>query len=155
MGIDKNFERAFAKALIAAGQQLPTGGKIFISVKDEHKEAVVAIAKLAMEVGFDIIATEGTQKALAKGGVESKRLLKISEGRPNAGDLITNKELGLIFVTTQGDEPDVRDGRDLRRQALAYSVPVITTLPGMKATLVSIKAFKEGGLEQVPLQDYF
>ena len=82
-------------------------------------------------------------------------MLKIQEGRPNATDLMKNKEIAMMFITSTGDEPDIRDGKNLRRSALALKIPVITTLAGAKATTQALAGMKSGPLLQVPLQDYF
>ena len=89
---------------------------------------------IAQELGYNIIATKGTAAALKEGGVEAEVVLKIQEGRPNATDLMKNGEIAMMFITSTGDEPDVRDGKNLRRAALALKIPVITTVAGAKAT---------------------
>jgi carbamoyl-phosphate synthase large subunit len=156
MGIDTTFAKAYAKAAIAAGQRLPESGNVFISMMDKYKDAAVPIAKELSELGYGILATYHTAAVLRREGVQNvQSVLKIQEGRPNAGDMLKNKEIQMMFVTTAGDEADVRDGRDLRRLALANKVPLITTVAGAKATVQALRGMKEGGLEQVPLQDYF
>jgi len=156
MGIDTTFAKAYAKAAIAAGQRLPGSGNVFISMMDKYKDAAVPIAKELSDLGYGILATYHTAAVLRKEGVNVQSVLKIQEGRPNAGDMLKNKEIQMMFITTAGDEADVRDGRDLRRLALAAKVPLITTVAGAKATVQALKGMKEGGgLEQVPLQDYF
>jgi carbamoyl-phosphate synthase large subunit len=82
-------------------------------------------------------------------------VLKIQEGRPNAADLMRNGDIALMLITSTGDEPDVRDGRDLRRLALALKVPAVTTLAGAKATAQALAGMRAGPLQQVPIQDYF
>ena len=157
MGLDKTFAKAYAKAAIAAGQRLPDTGNVFISMMDKYKDAAVPIAKELSELGYGILATYHTAAVLRREGVQNvQSVLKIQEGRPNAGDMLKNGEIQMMFVTTAGDEADVRDGRDLRRLALAAKVPLITTVAGAKATVQALRGMKEGGgLEQVPLQDYF
>lgn len=157
MGLDKTFAKAYAKAAIAAGQRLPDSGNIFISMMDKYKDAAVPIAKELAEMGYGIMATYHTAAMLRKEGVPNvQSVLKIQEGRPNAGDLLKNGEIQMMFVTSAGDEADVRDGKDLRRLALGAKVPLITTVAGAKATVQALRGMKEGGgLEQVPLQDYF
>lgn len=107
------------------------------------------------ELGYDIVATGGTAAALKAGGVDCEVVLKIQEGRPNAADLLKNKEISLMFITSTGDEPDVRDGKNLRREALGLKIPVVTTVAGAKATVQALAGMKRGPLRQVPLQDYF
>ena len=157
MGLDATFAKAYAKAAIAAGQRLPESGNVFISMMDKYKDAAVPIAKELAEMGYGIMATYHTASLLRKEGVPNvQSVLKIQEGRPNAGDLLKNGEIQMMFVTSTGDEADVRDGRDLRRLALGAKVPLITTVAGAKATVQALRGMKEdGGLEQVALQDYF
>ena len=156
MGIDVSFPRAFAKAAIAAGQRLPLSGTVFISMQDKYKEAIVPAAKKLAELGYGIVATTHTADALAAAGVPRvQRVLKIQEGRPSAADLMRNDQIQMMIITSSGDEDDVRDGRDLRRLALAHKVPIITTIAGANATVGALEALQEGSLEQVPLQDYF
>jgi carbamoyl-phosphate synthase large subunit len=157
MGLDTSFAKAYAKAAIAAGQRLPESGNVFISMMDRYKEEVVPIAKELADMGYGVLATQNTAKVLTDNGVPNvKTILKIQEGRPNAGDLLKNGDIQMMFITTAGDEADVRDGRDLRRLALGAKVPLITTVAGASATVQALRGMKEpGGLEQVPLQDYF
>lgn len=97
----------------------------------------------------------GTAKALKEAGVPAATVLKIKEGRPNAGDLMRNGQIQMMIITSTGDEPDVRDGKDLRRLALSMKVPIITTLAGARATAQALQGLKSGPLEQKPLQDFF
>ncbi|KDD75698.1 L chain of carbamoyl-phosphate synthase [Helicosporidium sp. ATCC 50920] len=156
MGIDATFSRAFAKAAIAAGQNLPRGGAAFFSVADEHKVHVAAVAKDLHALGFEILATAGTADALERGGVPKvKRVLKIQEGRPSTADFVKNGQVQLMVITSTGKEADLADGRDLRRLALAHKVPLVTTVAGAKATAGALRALRDGDLEQKPLQSYF
>jgi carbamoyl-phosphate synthase large subunit len=157
MGLDKTFAKAYAKAAIAAGQRLPESGNVFISMMDKYKDAAVPIAMELADMGYGVLATYHTAAHLRAAGVPNvQSVLKIQEGRPNAGDLLKNGEVQMMFVTTAGDEADVRDGRDLRRLALAAKVPLITTVAGANATVQALRGMREdGGLEMVPLQDYF
>lgn len=107
------------------------------------------------DLGYHIIATKGTAAALKAGGVDAEVVLKIQEGRPNATDLMKNGDIAMMFITSTGDEPDIRDGKNLRRNALALKIPVITTVAGAKATTQALAGMKKGPLRQVPLQDYF
>ncbi|KAK9909404.1 hypothetical protein WJX75_001745 [Coccomyxa subellipsoidea] len=155
MGIDKTFAKAYAKAAIAAGQKLPSSGNIFITMIDKHKQDVIPIAKKLVELGYGVVATRGTAAALREGGVDAQEVLKIQEGRPNAGDLMKNGDISMMFITSTGNEEDVRDGKDLRRLALGLKVPIITTLAGARATVQALEGMASGPLEQVPIQDYF
>ena len=123
MGIDVDFGKAYAKAAIAAGSRLPPAGStVFITMTDKYKDAIVPAAKQLVEIGYKVVATSGTAAALRAGGVECSDVLKIQEGRPNAADLMRNGEIDMMFITSTGDEPDVRDGKDLRRLALSLKV---------------------------------
>jgi carbamoyl-phosphate synthase large subunit len=156
MGIDKTFELAYAKAAIAAGQKLPPAGSgVFISVRDEDKEAIVPVAAGLSELGYKVLATRGTAEAIRGADIPCEIIFKINEGRPNAGDALVNGEIKMMVVTSAGDEPDARDGRDLRRQALALAVPLVTTVSGGAATVGALKALKNEQIQQVALQDYF
>uniref|UniRef100_A0A7I4BT49 Carbamoyl phosphate synthase arginine-specific large chain, chloroplastic n=1 Tax=Physcomitrium patens TaxID=3218 RepID=A0A7I4BT49_PHYPA len=120
MGIDLNFDKAFAKAQIAANQSLPLTGTVFISMNDMMKDKVVPIAKGFQDLGFRIVSTTGTASYLQKVGVEVETVLKLHEGRPHAADLLANGDIQLMIITSSGDALDQIDGRQLRRLALAY-----------------------------------
>ncbi|MBA2848571.1 carbamoyl-phosphate synthase large subunit [Thermosulfuriphilus ammonigenes] len=154
MGIDQSFGLAFAKAQLAAGQRLPTEGTVFITVKDEDKEAIVETAKLLYDLGFKIIATEGTSVFLAKRGVPNQRVLKVSEGRPNVVDLIKNGQIQLVINTALGKRTK-EDAYIIRRATLDYNIPYATTVAGAKAMALAVKAMKEEGFQVVPLQEYY
>uniref|UniRef100_A0A7S1SPT9 Carbamoyl phosphate synthase arginine-specific large chain, chloroplastic n=2 Tax=Tetraselmis chuii TaxID=63592 RepID=A0A7S1SPT9_9CHLO len=155
MGIDATFHGAYAKAAIAAGMRLPKAGNVFISVKDADKEAVVPIAKELIEMGFTVTSTMGTAKLLKEAGVACQEVLKIQEGRPNAYDMMVNKGIQMMYITSDGNEGDSKDGKDLRRLALALKVPCITTVAGFRATNGGIKSLQAGAMEQMALQDFF
>lgn len=156
MGIDYTFGKAYAKAAIAAGQRLPERGNVFITMMDKYKDAVVPIAQRLQSLGYGIIGTYHTAAHLRKAGLKDvQTVLKISEGRPNAADFLKNGEIAMMIITSTGDESDVRDGKELRRAALAHKVPIITTIAGAKATAEALADLAGSKLEQVPLQDYF
>ncbi|KAJ7514828.1 hypothetical protein O6H91_23G061300 [Diphasiastrum complanatum] len=155
MGIDYGFDKAFAKAQIAANQRLPLTGTVFISMNDQTKSKVLPIAKGFYNLGFKIISTSGTADLLEAKGVPVERVLKLHEGRPHAGDLVTNGQVQLMIITSSGDDLDQIDGRQLRRMALAYKVPIITTIAGGLATLEAIRCLKENPLNMIALQDFF
>jgi carbamoyl-phosphate synthase large subunit len=96
MGIDTDFGRAFAKAQLAAGQTLPLEGAVFISVNDRDKAGVAAVAEGFIDLGFEVMATEGTHKILKKKNINAELVLKVSEGRPNISDVIKNKQVQII-----------------------------------------------------------
>ena len=146
----------FPPAAIAAGSRLPpVGSTVFVTMTDKYKPAIVPVCASLVGLGYTIVATTGTAAALRAGGVPCTDVLKIQEGRPNAADLMRNGEVGMLFITSTGDEPDVRDGKDLRRLALSLKLPVVTTVAGAQATAAALAGMAEGTLQQVPIQDYF
>jgi carbamoyl-phosphate synthase large subunit len=154
MGIDTSFGLAFAKAELAAGQHLPQSGTVFISVNDRDKEAVVPIAKGFTDLGFTLIATAGTHQILRQQGISVERVLKIHEGRPHVGDALKNQEIQLVINSPIGETAQ-EDDRVIRRSALEYKIPIITTIAGAKATLAAIRSLKENEIAVKALQDYF
>lgn len=155
MGIDYEFSGAFAKAQIAAGQILPVSGTVFVSLNDLTKRHLAEIGRGFRELGFNIIATSGTAKVLQLEGIPVEPVLKIHEGRPNARDMLKNGQIQVMVITSSGDDLDSRDGLQLRRLALAYKVPIITTVDGARATMDAIKSMKNKSIEILALQDYF
>jgi carbamoyl-phosphate synthase large subunit len=153
MGIDVDFGRAYAKAELAAGQRLPATGKVFISTNDRDKEAVVPIARSFIELGFKIVATAGTRRVLQAHGLEIEPVLKLHEGRPNVVDVIKNQQIQLIINTPSGEEAQA-DGRLIRRTALMYKVPIVTTLAGAKATAAAVRSLQSEPLMVKAIQDY-
>ncbi|EDX86598.1 carbamoyl-phosphate synthase, large subunit [Synechococcus sp. PCC 7335] len=153
MGIDTSFGQAYAKAELAAGQILPQSGTVFISVNDRDKAAVIPIAKEFVEAGFGIVATSGTHRTISEAGVDVESILKIHEGRPHVGDAIKNQTIQLIVNSPVGEAAQ-EDDRILRRTALDYKIPTVTTLAGAKATLAAIRSLKENQLTVKALQDH-
>jgi carbamoyl-phosphate synthase large subunit len=153
MGIDVDFGRAYAKAEIAAGQTLPSKGKVFISTNDRDKETVVPIARSLIELGFELIATAGTRSVLMSHGLEVEAVFKLHEGRPNVVDIIKNQQIGLIINTPSGEEAQA-DGKLIRRTALTYKIPIVTTIAGAKATAAGIRALQSQPLGVKAIQDY-
>ncbi|MEL6300659.1 MAG: carbamoyl-phosphate synthase large subunit [Pseudomonadota bacterium] len=133
MGTGLTFGEAYAKAQLASGVILPRGGTAIISVRDRDKEDVVELAQMLIELGFDIVATQGTAKALAAAGVECRRANKVSEGRPHLVDMIKNGEVELIINTTEGKKA-IRDSQTIRGEAVARGVTYYTTLAAARAT---------------------
>jgi carbamoyl-phosphate synthase large subunit len=153
MGIDTEFGRAFAKAQLGAGTHLPLEGTVFISVNDRDKSGISTVAEAFVELGFKVVATEGTHKILRRNSIESKQVLKVHEGRPNISDIMKNGQIQLIVNSPSGEEAKT-DGKMIRRTAMAYKIPVITTLAGAKAAIAAIKALQTGGISVTALQDY-
>jgi carbamoyl-phosphate synthase large subunit len=155
MGIDTSFPVAFAKAQIAAGQKLPTSGTVFLSLNDSTKPHLASIARGFNDLGFQIIATSGTAKVLQLADIPVEPVLKMHEGRPHAGDMLANGDIQVMVMTSSGDALDSIDGRQLRRMALAYKVPIVTTVAGALATVEAIQSLKQNTIEMLALQDYF
>ncbi|XP_024026350.1 carbamoyl-phosphate synthase large chain, chloroplastic [Morus notabilis] len=155
MGIDFQFPIAFAKAQIAAGQKPPLSGTVFLSLNDLTKPHLEKIAKAFLGLGFRIVSTSGTAHVLELAGILVERVLKLHEGRPHAGDMVSNGQIQLMVITSSGDALDQIDGRQLRRMALAYKVPVITTVAGALATAEAIKSLKSSTIKMIALQDFF
>jgi carbamoyl-phosphate synthase large subunit len=153
MGIDADFGKAFAKAELGANQKLPLSGTVFISMNDRDKEAVIPVAKELAAMGLKLIATGGTRKALMDEGLEVGLILKVHEGRPNIEDAIKNNEIQLIINTPAGSTA-LEDDRSIRRTALAYKVPIITTIAGASATASAIHSLQQHPLEVKSLQEY-
>jgi carbamoyl-phosphate synthase large subunit len=154
IGMDKTFEMAYAKSQLAAGQKLPLSGMVFISVKDKDKSAVVSIAKGFQSLGFEILASSGTGNFLTGKGVAVKIIPKVYEGeRPNIVDYMKNNQISLIINTPSGKKPK-KDIVSIRSSAVSRNIPLITTIPGAKATLVAIKKLKEDAINVKSLQEY-
>jgi carbamoyl-phosphate synthase large subunit len=153
MGIDHAFGIAFAKAQLAAGQVLPRKGKVFISVKNRDKRAIIFIAKKLTDFGFQIVATRGTAKALSQNGIPVQGVYKVHEGRPNIVDLIKNREIDLIINTPTGHRPQ-RDQVSIRAEAVAHNVPLITTISGAAASVNGIEALLKEEVHVKSLQEY-
>ncbi|MCK2167617.1 carbamoyl-phosphate synthase large subunit [Thalassospira xiamenensis] len=153
MGLDTDFGRAFAKAQMAAGHDLPQSGKIFMSVKNYDKPAAVQLARDAIELGFVIVATHGTAEALEKEGLDVTPVNKVQEGRPHIVDMMKNGDINLVFNTTESKQAVV-DSFSIRRTALSNDIPYYTTIAGARATLRAIDNLKRGALAVRPVQEY-
>jgi len=153
MGIDANLGIAYAKAQMAAQPPLPLSGNVFISVADADKPKVAEIARNLSELGFSLYATGGTAAALKAAKVPVKKLFKLSEGRPNALDMLKNGELALIINTPSGKTAR-EDEIKIRSTASSSRVPVMTTLRAARASVEGIRALKAGGYSVKPLQEW-
>ncbi|KZY38480.1 MULTISPECIES: carbamoyl-phosphate synthase large subunit [unclassified Oleiphilus] len=138
MGIGDTFDEAFAKGVIAAGGVLPSGGKAFLSVREVDKEGVIEVARLLNEIGFALVATSGTAKALAEAGLEVESINKVQEGRPHVVDAIKNGDIDLIVNTTEGRRA-IADSAQIRQSALQKKIAYSTTLAGGDATARAIR----------------
>ncbi len=154
MGLDRDFGRAFAKSQLGAGVELPRAGSVFISVKDRDKAAMVPLGRRLAELGFQLIATAGTQLILEAEGLAVRRVNKVLEGRPHVVDAMKNGEIHLVFNTTEGAAA-IRDSFAIRQTALIANIPYYTTVSGAKAAVLAIAALAAGALEVAPLQSYF
>ena len=153
MGIDRDFGSAFAKAQIGAGMHLPVSGRAFVSVRDDDKPAAVAIARSLDELGFELVATSGTRRALAKAGITAAHVNRVQQGRPHIVDAIKDGTIQLVVNTTEGAQERLASYR-LRRAALEHQVPYFTTLSGSRAMIRGVEALKGGSLDVAPLQSY-
>ena len=153
MGIDRDFGSAFAKAQIGAGMHLPVSGRAFVSVRDDDKPAAVAIARSLAELGFDLVATSGTRRALAEAGIDAAHVNRVQQGRPHIVDAIKDGTIQLVVNTTEGAQERLASYR-LRRAALEHQVPYFTTLSGSRAMIRGVEALKGGSLDVAPLQSY-
>lgn len=154
MGIDRDFPTAFAKAQLGAGTVLPSGGNVFVSVKDSDKPVVLPGVRLLVEQGFAIVATGGTAEYLAAQGVPVERVNKVAQGRPHIVDRIRDGDIALIFNTTEGWQ-SLKDSESIRASALALKIPYFTTAPASVAAAQAIAALSGHSLEVRPLQAYY
>ena len=151
IGIDESFGMAFYKSQLSAGMDLPKEGKIFISVKEDDKKKIRAIAEKADNLGFKIVATSGTGDATGLDNVE--KVKKVSEGSPNIRDAILNKEIDLIINTSEGKQ-SAKDGYIIRRLAIELGIPYVTTLSGARAALNAIEAVQNSEINVKSLNEY-
>jgi carbamoyl-phosphate synthase large subunit len=154
MGIDSNYGLAFLKAQLGAGQDLPSKGNVFISVKNKDKRNIIFIAKILSDLGFRIYATRGTGKVLVNNGMEVGFVNKVSEGRPHIVDMIKNGEIHFIINTPSGRHPKM-DEISIRSGAVQYKIPYTTTLAGAQAVVNAIEMMQKGSLHVKALQDYY
>jgi carbamoyl-phosphate synthase large subunit len=154
MGLDRDFPRAYAKAQLGAGTQLPLKGTAFLSLRDSDKAAAVKVAEKLLALGFKIIATRGTQKALAERGIAVEPVNKVAEGRPHCVDVMISGNVQFVVNTTSGAQ-SLKDSFAIRRTALTRNISHYTTLAGAEAAVAAIAALAEGGLDVAPLQSYF
>jgi carbamoyl-phosphate synthase large subunit len=152
MGVGKNFGEAFAKAQLSAGTPLPDRGTVFISVNDRHKAEVVEVARRFAELEYELVATRGTAAALRAAGLKSKTVFKVNEGRPNAVDLLKGGSIQLVIYTATG-APAFRDEQAIRRTALHYRVPAITTMSGARAAAEAMVARRRDPVRVWSLQE--
>jgi carbamoyl-phosphate synthase large subunit len=155
MGIDPNFGASFAKAYIAAGHHLPERGTVFISVRHRHKRDVIFVARRLRELGWNIIATEGTARVLRRSGVEAEVVYRLGDPRGcNAIDLIREGRIQLIINTPTTGQAPRQDQIAIRREAVLYQIPVITTMAGAMVAVLGLEAIRAEVLDVRSLQEY-
>ena len=145
MGVGETFGEAFVKSQLAAGERLPKSGKVFISVRDSDKPATVEVARALAELGFELVATRGTARALEAAGLKVMSINKVAEGRPHIVDMIKNAEIALVVNTVVESRKAIQDSYAIRRASLQHRVPLYTTLAGARAACAGIKEMKDGG----------
>ena len=155
MGISKDFGLSFAKSQFASKNIIPTSGTVFISLTQNDKPYAKEIGKLYKDLGFKIVATRGTHKALSEAGIENELVLKISEGRPNIDDMIKNGEIAIV-INTSDNTASKSDAKKIRQSVLANNVAYFTTIAAASAAALAVKALKEnsGTIEPMAIQDY-
>ncbi|MBP9561224.1 MAG: carbamoyl-phosphate synthase large subunit [Syntrophorhabdaceae bacterium] len=155
LGIADSFGLAFFKSQDAAGQKLPSKGNVLITVNSRDREGILDVARYLKKAGFNIYATNGTHRFLADNGIESMPIKKVQEGRPNIVDAIHNKEIHLIINTPAGKSSKYDDSY-IRKAAIKYKIPYITTAAAANAAAEGIKAYLEnnGMIEVKSLQEY-
>ncbi|MDV6225109.1 carbamoyl-phosphate synthase large subunit [Nitratireductor aquimarinus] len=154
MGLDTDYALAFAKAQLGAGVDLPREGTLFVSVRDDDKARVLPAVKRLADAGWHVLATGGTARFLRENGIEAEKINKVLEGRPHIEDAIRNRQVQLVFNSTDGQKA-MSDSKSLRRATLMQKVPYYTTMAGAEAVAEAILALKAGSLEVRPLQSYF
>jgi carbamoyl-phosphate synthase large subunit len=154
MGLDSDFGRAFAKSQLGSGVILPLTGRVFISVRDQDKPAVVEPCQRLIAMGFSLVATKGTAQFLRQAGLEVEQVNKVVEGRPHIVDRMLSGEVQLVVNTSEGAQ-SIADSFSLRRTALTNEIPYYTTVAGARAAVQAIHALRTGSLEVAPVQSYF
>jgi carbamoyl-phosphate synthase large subunit len=153
MGIDGSFAMAFAKSQIAGGTLLPAQGKVFLSVRDHDKAALLPVARQLLESGFSLIATRGTAAYLRQAGLGVEMINKVLEGSPHIVDAIRAGAIAVVMNTVEGAQ-SVADSFPIRRSALECRVPYFTTIAGAAAAAEGIARLRQGLLTVKPLQEY-
>ncbi len=154
MGIADTFEQAFMKGQVAGGQILPRSGKVFLSISSMDRDGLLAFAKILKDFGFELVATKGTRNFLQKYGIDSTRVLKVSEGRPNIVDMIKNDEIALV-VNTAHSKKTIDDSKTIRQATLHYNVAYTTTIAGALAIARAIVAKENREVKVKSIQEYY
>ncbi|MGK0219413.1 MAG: carbamoyl-phosphate synthase large subunit, partial [Planctomycetota bacterium] len=152
MGIDPDLGMALVKAYLAAGMKLPRKGRVLITVRHSDKRAIIAEARAMVSLGYELVATEGTWKALHSNGIPVERINKIQEGRPHIVDAIKNRDIDLIFNTPYGKQQRVDDSH-IRSTAVNSGIPCVTTLAGIRAVVSALTAMHRGDFQVRSIQE--
>jgi len=154
MGISPDFPMAFAKSQLAAGVILPESGRVFLSVRGSHKERIVEVAKQLHEMGYEILATDGTAKVIDAAGVPVERVKKLYEGSPNLIDHMKNEAVDLIINTPIGKGARTDEGQ-IRAASVQAGLPCITTIQAAEVAVKALQSLRERPMEVEALQDRF
>ena len=154
MGLNSDFPRSFVKSQEASGILIPKGGAVFISVRDEDKFQILAIAQALKAMGFSLIATPGTHSFLLRHGLESARIAKIGDGKPDVVDLLKQRNVTLA-INTPSSQRSRSDGYAIRRTALEFNIPCVTNIRSCQALVSALAASRNSAPMVKPLQDYY
>jgi len=152
MGTSERFSIAFAKSQLAAGVVLPKQGNIFMSLSPRSKRHAVGLGRKLCELGFQLVATEGTARILEAAGIAVKTVKKLQEGHPNLLDHLIDGQVQLIINTPSGKGARTDEGR-IRAASVAHGVPCVTTIPAAEAVVLAMRALREEPLTVQALQD--
>jgi carbamoyl-phosphate synthase large subunit len=153
MGIDKDFGMAYAKSQESAGNNLPRGGTVFISVRNSMRRNIVFMARTLSDLGFQICATEGTCRVLQSNGINAKMVEKLGEGKPDIVDLIKAGDIGFV-INVPGGRKALMDSKPIRAAAVSQDIPYITTLEGAQAAISGLHALSKRGFSVMSIQEY-
>jgi carbamoyl-phosphate synthase large subunit len=153
MGIDVELGNAFVKAYQAAGLRLPKTGRVFLSVKNSDKRAIVSEARTLASLGYELFASEGTWRALKSNGVQVERVNKVHEGRPHIVDMLKNREIDLILNTPYGKQQRIDDSA-IRSAAVTAGIPCVTTRAGISAVVSALTAIHKGDYQVRSIQEH-
>ncbi|MDA0999294.1 MAG: carbamoyl phosphate synthase large subunit, partial [bacterium] len=154
MGLAPDFPAAFLKSQLGAGSEVPSGGRAFVSVRDEDKAAAVPVAQALVELGFEIVATDGTHRFLDSNGIPARKVHKVTDGeRPHIVDLMEQDEIAFVLNTTEGKQSKL-DSYSIRRTALLRNIFYCTTLAAAQAATRAMRSLREGKTAVRSLQAY-
>ncbi len=153
MGVGESFGEAFGKAQLSAGTPIPDRGEVYFSVNDRDKAAAAEIAKRFAELGFSIAATRGTASLIQAAGVKCKVVFKVNEGRPNVVDLMKAGSVQLVIYTPTSGATAFSDEQSIRRTAVSWRVPIITTMSGARAAVEAVAARRKDPIRVWSLQE--